>query len=129
MRSKYPGLSELDARKALGAFTLGGNVALQTIRTLSGGQKSRLVLASVAWGAPHVLLLDEPTNHLDIESVTALQESLESFPGAVVFVSHDQNFIGSAAKELWVVKAGKVLPFEGSIWDYVKSAVVTMSAD
>ncbi len=127
MITKFPGLSESDARKALGSFNLSGRSALQTIRTLSGGQKSRLVFACLAWAAPHVLLLDEPTNHLDIESVAALQEAIAAFPGAVIFVSHDQNFLASVAQELWMLKNAQIMVYQETISKYIQSVAVDVT--
>mmetsp|Transcript_23999 Transcript_23999/g.43001 ORF Transcript_23999/g.43001 Transcript_23999/m.43001 type:complete len:782 (-) Transcript_23999:30-2375(-) len=75
---------------------------------LSGGQRSRVALAAVSFAKPHVLVLDEPTNNLDLESVSALAESVQSFEGAVVCVSHDQFFVQAVANEAWVVNGGKV---------------------
>jgi ATP-binding cassette subfamily F protein 3 len=75
---------------------------------LSGGQRSRVALASVSFARPHVLVLDEPTNNLDLESVAALAESVQQFKGAVICVSHDQFFVQAVANEAWVVTAGKV---------------------
>jgi ATP-binding cassette subfamily F protein 3 len=75
---------------------------------LSGGQRSRVALASVSFARPHVLVLDEPTNNLDLESVAALAESVQQFKGAVICVSHDQFFVQAVANEAWVVNGGEV---------------------
>ena len=79
---------------------------------LSGGQRSRVALAAVSYAKPHVLILDEPTNNLDLESVAALAESVQSFQGAVVCVSHDQFFVTAVANEAWVVSGGSVTQVE-----------------
>lgn len=79
---------------------------------LSGGQRSRVALAAVSFAKPHVLVLDEPTNNLDLESVGALAESVKSFDGAVIVVSHDQYFVGEVANEAWVVNDGAVTQIE-----------------
>ena len=70
---------------------------------LSGGQRSRVALAAVSYAEPHVLILDEATNNLDLESVAALAESVKTFEGAVVCVSHDQFFVNAIANEAYVV--------------------------
>ena len=95
----------------------GGDPDLQNIpcSALSGGQRSRVALAAVSYTRPHVLILDEPTNNLDLESVGALVESVKSFKGAVIVVSHDQYFVTEIATEAWVVNGGlvkKVASFE-----------------
>lgn len=89
---------------------MAGTFDLQNVpaAALSGGQRSRVALAAVSFSKPHVLVLDEPTNNLDLESVAALADSVRTFQGAVVCVSHDQFFVDRIANEAWVVNAGKV---------------------
>jgi len=113
-----------EARKYLGRFGLSGDLALRPIRTLSGGQKSRLAFAELAWRQPHILLLDEPTNHLDIETIEAMAMAINKFEGGVVLVSHDERLIQLCADELWHVerrqgdKPGSLTIFEGSFEEY-----------
>mmetsp|Transcript_20329 Transcript_20329/g.58938 ORF Transcript_20329/g.58938 Transcript_20329/m.58938 type:complete len:622 (-) Transcript_20329:227-2092(-) len=125
---KEDGTSEVtieEARKYLGRFGLQGDLALQPVRNLSGGQKSRLAFAELAWSTPHLLLLDEPTNHLDLETIEGLAMALNKFEGGVVLVSHDDRLVSMVADELWVVmpgpskdKPGTVTVFEGSFEEY-----------
>jgi ATPase subunit of ABC transporter with duplicated ATPase domains len=98
--------TEHDARQALGGFGLSGPIALQPIRTLSGGQKTRLVLATLALSQPHVLLLDEPSHHLDLPSVEALIGALTAFAGSVVLVAHDQHLLARVATTVYRVERG-----------------------
>lgn len=107
-------------RAHLGSFGITGNLALRPICFLSGGQKSRVAFAAVAFKQPHVLLLDEPTNHLDIDAVNALILAVEAFSGGIVIVSHDQHFVSSVCKELWVIKKGRVRKFKGDFKEYRK---------
>jgi ATP-binding cassette subfamily F protein 3 len=79
--------SETAARQALGGFGLVGNLALQRIGTLSGGQKARLTFATMLHDAPHLMILDEPTNHLDKDSLDSLSAAIKLFKGAVIMVS------------------------------------------
>ncbi|CAB9499678.1 [NU+] prion formation protein 1 [Seminavis robusta] len=95
--------NEQEARQFLGGFGLVGPLALQRIGTLSGGQKARLAFATVMHNAPHVLVLDEPTNHLDRDSLESLAKAVEKFEGAVVIVSHNQDFMSRCANEMWTV--------------------------
>ncbi|KAJ1412129.1 P-loop containing nucleoside triphosphate hydrolase protein [Ochromonadaceae sp. CCMP2298] len=95
-----------DARKYLGMFGLSGAQHTIRIGQLSGGQKARVLFASLSLMRPHLLVLDEPTNHLDIESVQALVGSLRDFTGGVVLVSHDARLISALECELWVVGSG-----------------------
>jgi len=116
--SVYPNIPQQTVRSHLGSFGLSGDIALRTINTLSGGQKSRLVFAVMAWRQPHVLLLDEPTNHLDIETIDALCKSLMEFAGGVLVVSHDERLISMVCDQLWYVHNGRVTPFAGEFKDY-----------
>jgi len=100
--------SEQEVRQFLGGFGLVGPLALQLIGTLSGGQKARLAFATVMYNAPHVLILDEPTNHLDSDSLESLATAVNGFAGAVVIVSHNQQFMSQCAKEMWTVANGRV---------------------
>ena len=113
----HDGVSTEEARKYLGRFGLSGDLALNPIRVLSGGQKSRLAFAELAWRSPHILLLDEPTNHLDLETIEALAMAINAFDGGVVFVSHDERLIEMCADELWVVNKGvKGQPGTVTVW-------------
>ena len=76
------------------------------IRDLSGGQKARVVFASLSAMRPHVLLLDEPTNHLDIESIDALITAINTFEGGVVLISHDRRLLQNTNCALWLCKGG-----------------------
>ncbi|GAM24940.1 hypothetical protein SAMD00019534_081150 [Acytostelium subglobosum LB1] len=106
-------------RNHLGRFGICNNLPLHKITTLSGGQKSRVILAELAWAAPHILLLDEPTNHLDIDAIEALAEGINEFEGGVVLISHNQHLINLVANEIWVVKKnGTVTKYDGDFMDY-----------
>jgi len=102
----------------LGRFGLTGSTQLQAIPLLSGGQKSRVVLAENCMRNPHLLFLDEPTNHLDIESIDALGEALKKFKGGVVLVSHDARLINMVCKEIWIVANQTVTILDGDFEDY-----------
>ena len=93
----FPGTPAQALRNHLGSFGISGTLAVQTIFTLSGGQKSRVALSKVTFSNPHILLLDEPSNHLDIESVDALIQGLSLFKGGVLLISHDEHLITNAA--------------------------------
>ena len=94
------------ARAYLGRFGLSGELATKPVKFLSGGQKSRLAFAELAWRQPHIMLLDEPTNHLDLETIEALAMALNNFEGGVVLVSHDERLISLVVDEIWQVKKG-----------------------
>lgn len=107
----YPKTHPQLIRRHLGSFGITGDLALQKVRTLSGGQKSRVALALITWKKPHILMMDEPTNHLDLETIEALIVALRNFPGGVVLISHDQHFLQSIGTEFWGVTGGTVERF------------------
>lgn len=118
------GLSKQEAVRAkLGKFGLPSHNHLTPIAKLSGGQKSRVVFASISMSKPHILLLDEPTNHLDMQSIDALADALDEFTGGVVLVSHDSRLISRVCddeekSEIWVVENGSVRTFPGTFEEY-----------
>jgi ATP-binding cassette subfamily F protein 3 len=115
-----PGEKELVLRNFLGGFGLAGNDEDRPVATFSGGEKSRLALALIAYQKPHILLLDEPTNHLDMEMRDLLTLALEEYVGAVVLVSHDRGLIKAIADELWLVADRSVKLFDGDLEEYKK---------
>lgn len=119
MSEEYPDVSESSIlRSALGRFGVSGTIQMTPMKTLSDGQKSRVVLAWIAFKRPHFIIFDEPTNHLDIESIDALAEAINEFAGAVVVVSHDLRLIAQIAEEIWIVDQGQAKRFPGDIADY-----------
>ncbi|NNM79977.1 MAG: ATP-binding cassette domain-containing protein [Gallionella sp.] len=113
-----PQQTTLALRTFLGRFGLAGNSEDRPVSSFSGGEKSRLALALLAWQKPHLLLLDEPTNHLDLDMRDALTLALEEYTGAVVVVSHDRSLIRAVADELWLVADGEAKLFDGDLEDY-----------
>ncbi|MGR3501500.1 ABC-F family ATP-binding cassette domain-containing protein [Pseudaestuariivita sp.] len=107
-------------RAMLAGFGLGAEQVETLVGQLSGGQKARLSLCLATLDAPHLLVLDEPTNHLDIESREALVEALNAYTGAVVLVSHDMHLLSLVADRLWLVKDGRVTPYDGDLESYRK---------
>jgi ATP-binding cassette subfamily F protein 3 len=92
----------------------------QSVGSMSGGEKARLVLAMIVWQRPNLLLLDEPTNHLDLATREALSMALNEFEGTVMLVSHDRALLRAVCDEFWMVGRGKVEPFDGDLDDYQK---------
>jgi ATP-binding cassette, subfamily F, member 3 len=111
------GLPEETLRTFLGRLLFSGDDAFKTIRSLSGGEKSRVALAKLMLDDAGLLLLDEPTNHLDIPAQEMLEEALQDFEGTIVFVSHDRYFIDAIATRLWVVGDGAVSMHLGNYTD------------
>ena len=98
MRAESPA-EDQQLRSLLGMFGLSGAIAFQDAGTLSGGEKTKLALAQLVAGRKNLLLLDEPTNNLDPPSRTAIAEALQDWPGAMVIVSHDTEFVEALAPE------------------------------
>jgi len=111
------GLPEETLRTFLGRLLFSGDDAFKTIRSLSGGEKSRVALAKLMLDDAGLLLLDEPTNHLDIPAQEMLEEALQDFEGTIVFVSHDRYFIDAIATRLWVIDDGAVTLHLGNYSD------------
>ncbi|SFP46935.1 ABC-F family ATP-binding cassette domain-containing protein [Tranquillimonas alkanivorans] len=105
-------------RSRLAGFGLAAAQAETEVGRLSGGQKARLSLLIATLDAPNMLILDEPTNHLDMESREALVEALTAYSGAVILVSHDMHLLSLVADRLWLVKDGRVTPFEEDLEAY-----------
>jgi ATP-binding cassette subfamily F protein 3 len=102
----------------LGAFELGGEQAQKLVGVLSGGEKSRLSLATMLADPGNVLLLDEPTNHLDIHSIDRLADALAEFEGTVIVVSHDERFISRFCTRILEIRPGALRDFPGTLGDY-----------
>jgi ATP-binding cassette, subfamily F, member 3 len=115
------GLPEETLRTFLGRLLFRGEDAFKVIRSLSGGEKSRVALAKLMLDDAGLLLLDEPTNHLDIPAQEMLEEALQDFEGTIVFVSHDRYFIDAIATRLWVVDQGNVTTHLGNYTDLERS--------
>ncbi|GBP14120.1 ATP-binding cassette sub-family F member 3 [Eumeta japonica] len=118
LQKSYPGKPVEEYRRQLGSFGVSGDLALQTIGSLSGGQKSRVAFASMCMGNPNFLVLDEPTNHLDIETIEALGKAINKYNGGVILVSHDERLIRMVCKELWVCGRESVVSIEGGFDEY-----------
>lgn len=111
---EHPEETEEEMRSYLARFAFRGDEVFAPITGLSGGEKGRLTLAVVMRQRRNLLLLDEPTNHLDLDSREALEESLEDFPGSIVFVSHDRAFIDRLATRVLDLRDGGALLLEGN---------------
>jgi ATP-binding cassette, subfamily F, member 3 len=112
------GLPEETLRTFLGRLLFRGDDAFKQIRSLSGGEKSRVALAKLMLDDAGLLLLDEPTNHLDIPAQEMLEEALNDFGGTIVFVSHDRYFIDAIATRLWVIENRQVSMHLGNYTDF-----------
>jgi ATP-binding cassette subfamily F protein 3 len=111
---QHPEETEEEMRSYLARFAFRGDEVFAPIAGLSGGEKGRLTLAVVMRQRHNLLLLDEPTNHLDLDSREALEESLDDFPGSIVFVSHDRAFIDRLATRVLDIRGGRARLYDGN---------------
>jgi ATP-binding cassette subfamily F protein 3 len=118
IRKLMPGAPEAKVRGRAGAIGFSGKAADTLVKSLSGGEKARLLLGLATFFGPNMIILDEPTNHLDIDSRAALTEAINEFPGAVIMVSHDRYLIEACAERLWVVADHAVTAYDGDLDDY-----------
>jgi ATP-binding cassette subfamily F protein uup len=118
------------ASQMLERFLFTSDMQYTTIGRLSGGEKRRLYLLSILMSAPNLLLLDEPTNDLDIETLTILEDYLETFPGAVIAVSHDRYFLDKIATSIFeVTENGEIKYYMGNYTDYADKRPMVKSSD
>ena len=117
---RIPGATVGYVRNLLGSFLFSNDDVNKKIGILSGGEKSRVVLATILATPVNFLILDEPTNHLDIKSREVLLEAIRNFEGTVVMVSHDRHFLKAIATRVFEIDHGSLLPYEGT-FDYYLS--------
>ena len=114
----FPQEKPTTIRPHLARYGIPAELAEQQIRTLSGGQKSRVSFAAITCRKPHLLALDEPSNHLDLETIEALILACNQFNGGIILISHDQHLVSSCGEEFWVVGDRKVTNFKGTFREY-----------
>jgi ATP-binding cassette subfamily F protein 3 len=118
VRKLMPDMPESKVRARVGTIGFSGKAGDTLVKSLSGGEKARLLLGLATFAAPNMIILDEPTNHLDIDSRAALAEAINDYPGAVIMVSHDRYLIEACADQLWIVADQKVTTYDGDLDDY-----------
>merc|ERR1712106_147965 len=118
LQNKFSGLKVEEYRRQLGSFGVSGDLAVQQLASLSGGQKSRVAFSYMCMANPNFLILDEPTNHLDIETIEALGNAILKYKGGVVLVSHDERLIRMVCTELWVCGEQSIKRMEGGFDEY-----------
>jgi ATP-binding cassette subfamily F protein 3 len=106
-------------RNLLAAFLFRGDDVEKKVSVLSGGEKSRLILATILTNPCNLLILDEPTNHLDIRSREVLIEALKAFDGTIMIVSHDRHFLKQLTTQVAEVDKGGVRFYPGSYQEYL----------
>jgi ATP-binding cassette, subfamily F, member 3 len=105
----------------LGRFGFSGDEVQRRSESLSGGERARVALAMMMLSGANLLILDEPTNHLDVESIEAIEDAVERYPGTVLLVSHDRALLRAMATRVWVLHESRMTVFDGSFaeWEVV----------
>jgi ATPase subunit of ABC transporter with duplicated ATPase domains len=109
-------------RATLGRLLFSGDETKKSVKVLSGGEKGRMIYGKLILTKPNVMLMDEPTNHMDMETIESLQIGLEKYPGTLVFVSHDREFVGSLATRVIELRPDHTIAdFTGTYDEYLDS--------
>jgi len=118
---KQEGDDEQVVRSFLGRLLFSQDDIKKPAKVLSGGEKGRMLFGKLMMQKPNILIMDEPTNHLDMESIESLNMALEMYPGTLVFVSHDREFVSSLATRVIEITPERVVDFSGNYEDYLRS--------
>jgi ATPase subunit of ABC transporter with duplicated ATPase domains len=128
-RWRRKGDDEQIVRATLGQLLFSGDDQKKTLEVISGGEAQRMIIGKLVLTLPNVMLLDEPTNHLDMESIESLNGALDKYPGTLIFVSHDREFVSSLATRIIELKPdGTAVDFRGSYEDYLAGASEMLAA-
>ncbi len=115
---KFPRMSELEIRKALGSVLITGENVFKPVSVISGGERAKLYFALMALNRGNVLILDEPTNHIDLNTKEVLEEALAEFKGTIILVSHDRYLINKVADRIIEVQPEGVRSYDGNFDAY-----------
>lgn len=108
-------------RGTLGRLLFSQKEIDKSVKVISGGEQGRMLFGKIILQRPNIMLMDEPTNHLDMESIESLNLALENYPGTLLFVSHDREFVSSLATRIIELTPNGIVDFRGSYDDYLKS--------
>jgi len=108
-------------RGALGRMLFSNDEVKKSVKVISGGEQGRMLFGKLSLINPNVMLMDEPTNHLDMESIEALNLALENYPGTLIFVSHDREFVSSLATRIIDMQPAGLVDFSGTYEEYLRS--------
>lgn len=115
----FPHMTETEIRNALAARLFKGDDVYKPVASLSGGEKSRLILTKLVLANNNFLMLDEPTNHLDMPSREELEKALIEFPGTILMISHDRYFLNKIANRIIALESGQIKEYLGNYDDYI----------
>jgi len=121
---RQPGDDDQSVRATLGRMLFSQEESKKSVKVVSGGEQGRLLFGKLMLAKPNILVMDEPTNHLDMESIEALNLALENYPGTLLFVSHDREFVSSLATRIIEMTPQGMVNFSGTYEDYLRSQAV-----
>jgi ATPase subunit of ABC transporter with duplicated ATPase domains len=119
LQDAFPRATVGSLRTLAGSFGFSGDAIEKECRVLSGGERARLVLATLLYDPPNLLVLDEPTNHLDLATREMLVTALSRFEGSMLFVSHDRRFLSALSNRVLELSSDQALPYGGGYREYV----------
>jgi len=125
---KQPGDDEQAVRATLGRMLFSQDDIKKSVKIISGGEQGRMLFGKLMMHKPNIMVMDEPTNHLDMESIESLNTALENYPGTLLFVSHDREFVSSLATRIIELTPAGVVNFSGNYEDYLHSQGVEVPA-
>ncbi|HIG39631.1 MAG: ABC-F family ATPase [bacterium] len=115
------GDDEQAIRATLGRLLFSGSEISKSVKVISGGEQGRMLFGKIVMQQPNIILMDEPTNHLDMESIESLNLALENYPGTLIFVSHDREFVSSLATRIIELTPTGIVDYHGTYEDYLQS--------
>ena len=120
-----PGSDEQLLRGTLGRMLFSRDDGEKSLKVVSGGEQGRLLFGKLILQKPNVMIMDEPTNHLDMESIEALNLALENYPGTLIFISHDRDFVSSLATRIIEITPDGLIDYTGTYDEYLRAQVAT----
>ena len=118
------GASEQLLRATLGRMLFSKDDSEKSVKVVSGGEQRRLMFGKLILQKPNVMVMDEPTNHLDMESIEALNLALENYPGTLIFVSHDRDFVSTLATRIIEITPDGIIDFTGTYDEYLRAQML-----
>ncbi len=116
-----PGADEQLLRGTLGRMLFSRDDSEKSVKVVSGGEEGRLLFGKLILQKPNVMVMDEPTNHLDMESIEALNLALANYPGTLIFISHDREFVASLATRIIELTPDGLIDYPGSYDEYLRA--------
>ena len=118
---KPEGHEEQVLRSTLGRMLFSKDEVKKSVKVISGGEQSRMLFGKLMLQQPNVMIMDEPTNHMDMESIESLNYALEHYPGTIIFVSHDREFVSSVATRILELTPEGIVDYNGDYEEYLRS--------